>query len=318
MLFALFIAWSGCARPTAPAPPDPMLGLTTITYTAGPAWDATKPPEQQELAGHFAYVGDLFATGALGCVRATRRRARILRVPIGSDRQPGRGHPGRSGHHERGIGARRHGHVVGGIRGPGRSRGCAVRRRLRTRLPSTPPARRSTTCPWTPTWRGPKPSSPRVTSWPAARPRTPPAAYGAGIRRRRRAPAIRSGRAGRDLCRRGAPVARDATSDGRCPVIESISHAVCPFLHRARLVATLRGEQLGIRYIDLFDRPEWFGSLSPDGRMPVFPHSGRRPLRHRRRPRVPSARRHPGARRAAPRVPEAGVHGSGRGAWNQL
>lgn len=39
--------------------------LHTITYAPGPAWDPKLPPREQDLAGHFAYVQDLFDDGVL-------------------------------------------------------------------------------------------------------------------------------------------------------------------------------------------------------------------------------------------------------------
>lgn len=39
--------------------------LQTVIYEAGPSWKAGLPPEQQDLQGHFAYMGDLFKRGEL-------------------------------------------------------------------------------------------------------------------------------------------------------------------------------------------------------------------------------------------------------------
>lgn len=46
---------------TAPA----LVETTTVVLTAGPAWDPALPPEMQDLAGHFEYMGALFAEGRL-------------------------------------------------------------------------------------------------------------------------------------------------------------------------------------------------------------------------------------------------------------
>jgi uncharacterized protein YciI len=44
---------------TAPKP------LYALQYVAGPAWRHGQPPDQQDLAGHFGYVDDLFKQGRL-------------------------------------------------------------------------------------------------------------------------------------------------------------------------------------------------------------------------------------------------------------
>jgi uncharacterized protein YciI len=46
-------------------PPHDSKPLYALHYVAGPAWKQGQPPDQQDLAGHFAYVDDLFKHGKL-------------------------------------------------------------------------------------------------------------------------------------------------------------------------------------------------------------------------------------------------------------
>jgi uncharacterized protein YciI len=49
---------------SATAVPAPKT-LFTLSYVAGPNWKKGKPPQDQDLSGHFAYVGKLFKQGKL-------------------------------------------------------------------------------------------------------------------------------------------------------------------------------------------------------------------------------------------------------------
>jgi uncharacterized protein YciI len=64
------------SHPTKAATPDPSAASTSqpaslpkplyaVSYVAGAGWKAGKPPQEQDLAAHFAYVGSLFKTGKL-------------------------------------------------------------------------------------------------------------------------------------------------------------------------------------------------------------------------------------------------------------
>src|SRR4051812_6946220 len=46
----------------ARATPKPLYALS---YVAGPAWKKGRPPQEQDLAAHFAYVDRLFKDGVL-------------------------------------------------------------------------------------------------------------------------------------------------------------------------------------------------------------------------------------------------------------
>ncbi len=66
MALAIAACNSNSSEPAVPSPTGPQLDLlNTVTLGSGPAWDPQLPPEQQDLADHFAYVGGLFETGAL-------------------------------------------------------------------------------------------------------------------------------------------------------------------------------------------------------------------------------------------------------------
>ena len=53
------------APETTPEPTPEPIAAHTIIYTAGTAWDPMLPPEQQDLAAHFAYIEGLFNDGVL-------------------------------------------------------------------------------------------------------------------------------------------------------------------------------------------------------------------------------------------------------------
>ena len=49
-----------------------------------------------------------------------------------------------------------------------------------------------------------------------------------------------------------------------------ISHHLCPYVQRAVIVLTEKRIPHRRTYVDLADKPEWFGKLSPLGRVPVL------------------------------------------------
>ncbi|UWQ74172.1 glutathione S-transferase family protein [Leisingera sp. M658] len=54
-----------------------------------------------------------------------------------------------------------------------------------------------------------------------------------------------------------------------------ISHHLCPYVQRAVIVLSEKAIPHRRTYIDLADKPEWFRSLSPLGRVPVLETGGR-------------------------------------------
>lgn len=56
--------------------------------------------------------------------------------------------------------------------------------------------------------------------------------------------------------------------------IELISHALCPFVHRACIMLREKGVEYTRRDIDLDAKPEWFMALSPRGKVPVLVADG--------------------------------------------
>lgn len=56
--------------------------------------------------------------------------------------------------------------------------------------------------------------------------------------------------------------------------LELISHALCPFVHRACIMLREKGVEYSRRDIDLDDKPEWFLALSPRGKVPVLVADG--------------------------------------------
>ena len=63
ILSAAAIGCGDDARETADPQPE-AVALRTVTYTAGPSWDPALPPEEQDLAAHFGYIGTLFESGS--------------------------------------------------------------------------------------------------------------------------------------------------------------------------------------------------------------------------------------------------------------
>jgi glutathione S-transferase len=52
--------------------------------------------------------------------------------------------------------------------------------------------------------------------------------------------------------------------------LELVSHALCPFVHRAAIMLREKGATFDKTYIDLDDKPPWFLRISPRGRVPVL------------------------------------------------
>lgn len=56
--------------------------------------------------------------------------------------------------------------------------------------------------------------------------------------------------------------------------LELISHALCPFVHRACIMLREKGVEYTRKNIDLDDKPAWFLALSPRGKVPVLVADG--------------------------------------------
>ncbi|MEJ7597839.1 MAG: glutathione S-transferase family protein [Kofleriaceae bacterium] len=56
--------------------------------------------------------------------------------------------------------------------------------------------------------------------------------------------------------------------------LELISHALCPYVHRAAALLTENGVEFTRRTIDLQAKPDWFLALSPRGKVPVLVTEG--------------------------------------------
>jgi glutathione S-transferase len=52
--------------------------------------------------------------------------------------------------------------------------------------------------------------------------------------------------------------------------LELISHALCPFVHRAAIMLHEKGVAFDRKNIDLKQKPDWFLALSPRGKVPVL------------------------------------------------
>jgi glutathione S-transferase len=56
--------------------------------------------------------------------------------------------------------------------------------------------------------------------------------------------------------------------------LELISHALCPFVHRAAIMLREKGVAFDRRNVDLKNKPDWFLVLSPRGKVPVLVADG--------------------------------------------
>lgn len=59
------------------------------------------------------------------------------------------------------------------------------------------------------------------------------------------------------------------------PRLELISHKLCPYVQRARIVLAEKNIPHEIRFINLADKPAWFREISPLGKVPVLLVDGR-------------------------------------------
>jgi glutathione S-transferase len=54
------------------------------------------------------------------------------------------------------------------------------------------------------------------------------------------------------------------------PPLTLVSHALCPYVQRAAIVLAEKGVAFERRHIDLSDKPVWFRSVSPLGKVPLL------------------------------------------------
>jgi glutathione S-transferase len=54
------------------------------------------------------------------------------------------------------------------------------------------------------------------------------------------------------------------------PKLELISHYLCPYVQRARIVLDEKSVPHELQFIDLADKPDWFLKISPLGKVPVL------------------------------------------------
>lgn len=59
------------------------------------------------------------------------------------------------------------------------------------------------------------------------------------------------------------------------PDLHLVSHKLCPYVQRARIVLAEKGIPHRIEFIDLADKPDWFLKISPLGKVPVLCVDGR-------------------------------------------
>lgn len=59
------------------------------------------------------------------------------------------------------------------------------------------------------------------------------------------------------------------------PTLTLISHYLCPYVQRARIVLAEKRIPHDLEFIDLADKPSWFQSISPLGKVPVLLTDGR-------------------------------------------
>jgi glutathione S-transferase len=56
--------------------------------------------------------------------------------------------------------------------------------------------------------------------------------------------------------------------------LELVSHALCPFVHRAAIMLHEKGVPFDRRIVDLKNKPDWFLAISPRGKVPVLVADG--------------------------------------------
>lgn len=54
------------------------------------------------------------------------------------------------------------------------------------------------------------------------------------------------------------------------PAYTLVSHPLCPYVQRAAIALAEKGVAFERRYIDLADKPAWFGAVSPLGKVPLL------------------------------------------------
>jgi glutathione S-transferase len=59
------------------------------------------------------------------------------------------------------------------------------------------------------------------------------------------------------------------------PDLHLVSHKLCPYVQRARIVLAEKNIPHQVQFIDLADKPEWFLKISPLGKVPVLCVDGR-------------------------------------------
>jgi glutathione S-transferase len=59
------------------------------------------------------------------------------------------------------------------------------------------------------------------------------------------------------------------------PTLKLISHYLCPYVQRARIVLQEKAVPHDLQFIDLADKPDWFLAISPLGKVPVLLVDGR-------------------------------------------
>ena len=61
----------------------------------------------------------------------------------------------------------------------------------------------------------------------------------------------------------------------KIPDLRLISHKLCPYVQRARIVLAERQIPHTLEFIDLADKPGWFLEISPLGKVPVLSVDGK-------------------------------------------
>ena len=52
--------------------------------------------------------------------------------------------------------------------------------------------------------------------------------------------------------------------------LKLISHHLCPYVQRARIVLEEKSVPHELEFVDLADKPDWFLEISPLGKVPVL------------------------------------------------
>lgn len=59
------------------------------------------------------------------------------------------------------------------------------------------------------------------------------------------------------------------------PTLKLISHYLCPYVQRARIVLVEKAISYDLEFIELADKPAWFNRISPLGRVPILLTDGK-------------------------------------------